>query len=210
MNRLFRSRWIAYSKTALGWLGLVLFSFTGITGIANGEIPRQLSYYGFLSDPSGKPIVGSQTITFRLYDDPASGNRLWEETHQVNLNKGLFQVLLGEKENLDVTFDRPLWMTLEVNREGEMTPRLPLVSVGYALNAAALDSVPASYFLRADRGGKIQGALSVEGTLLVQGKPAMIWDRRSIIMVGLVSFACGALGGVLVFTLARILTHGKR
>ena len=206
MKRLFRFRWTIYFRAVLGLTGSVFLFFAGI---AAAEIPRQLSYYGFLSDSSGKPIVGAQTITFRLYDDPASGNKLWEETHQVSLNKGLFQVLLGEKENLNIAFDRPLWMTLEVNREGEMDPRLPLVSVGYALNAAALDSVPANYFLRTDRGGEIQGALSVEGPLLIQGKPAMMWDRRSILMVGLVSFACGSLGGVLVFTLARMVTHGK-
>lgn len=195
MNRLSQLLWI-----------IVFSLFFCLGRIGYAQIPRQLSYYGVLTDASGQPLVGSHSITFRLYDAPIAGNKLWEEIHQVNVSKGIFQVLLGEKQYLDIAFDRPLWISLEVNREGEMNPRLPLVSVGYALNAASLDSVPATQFLRVDRGGEIKGPLSVDGVLLVQGKPAMAWDQRAILMMGLVSFACGSLGGALVFTLARLFS----
>lgn len=195
----------------LPWItGFSFLCFFLLPVLTRAEIPRQLSYYGLLSDSSGNPLVGAHSITFRLYDDLSTGSRLWEESHQVNLDKGIFQVVLGMAQPLDITFDRPLWISLEVNREGEMSPRLPLVSVGYALNAASLNSVPAANFLRSDHGGEIQGSLSVQGMLLVQDKPVMVWDQRSILMVGLVSLACGALGGILVFTLARLFSSSKK
>ncbi|MBI1976234.1 MAG: hypothetical protein HYS56_01855 [Candidatus Omnitrophica bacterium] len=192
----------------VGLLGLwVIFSL--FTAGAAAEVPRQLSYSGFLSDAVGKPMVGAHSITFRLYDNPSAGRELWEETHEIDVQKGIFQVVLGTRKSLDVVFDRPLWLSLEVNQEGEMNPRLPLVSVGYALNAASLDSVPATQFLRTDRGGEVQGSLAINGVLMVEGKPVMKWDQRSVLMVGLTSFASGALGGVLVFTLARFMASRK-
>ena len=55
-----------------------------------------ISYQGWLTDPNGKPLNGSYTMRFIVYDDEVAGSALWDSG---NLNRvvetGLFNVKLG-------------------------------------------------------------------------------------------------------------------
>ena len=84
------------------------------------------------------PYNGSIDITFRLYDDPTGGWLLWEETQAVQVDNGLFDVMLGAVSPLDdlaVYFSNQQWLSVQpAGAASELTPRQPLGAVGYAMN----------------------------------------------------------------------------
>ena len=97
-------------------------------------------------DSNGLPLANATyTITFRLYDALTGGNKLWEERHDasqsgVPVTNGTFTVVLGSLTALDpAAFTQPLWLTIQLEGEAEMSPRQQLTSVPFALTAAQLD-----------------------------------------------------------------------
>ncbi|MBN1885479.1 MAG: hypothetical protein JW876_08160 [Candidatus Krumholzibacteriota bacterium] len=104
---------------------------------AFAEVPRTLDYQGVLTGADG-PVVpdGSYTMTFRIYDVPAGGSALWEETSDAAVGKGIFSVTLGMAVPLDLPFDGQYWLGISVEGETELSPRVQLTAVAYSLNAA--------------------------------------------------------------------------
>ncbi len=91
-----------------------------------------ISYQGYLTDRnSGEAVNGDISITFRIYDTESGGYPLWVETHSlVNIDNGLFSLLLGSINNLEtINFNQSLWLGVEVNGDGEMTPRYQLTGL---------------------------------------------------------------------------------
>ena len=137
------------------------------------EVPQLIAYQGVLSETAGGPLVGEHTLTFRLYNTESGGSKLWEEAHRVNLLKeddGTFSITLGSVTTFGtLDFNQPLWISIEVDGDGEMTPRLRLTAVGYAINADKLDSLDSSSFLRADVDTATSGKLTITraGTALL-------------------------------------------
>ena len=43
-------------------------------------VPLQLTQQGRVLDSNNVALSGTQSITFRIYDDPTSGSMLWDET----------------------------------------------------------------------------------------------------------------------------------
>ena len=118
-----------------------------ITSPLFAEIPHLISYQGKLGDKDGKPLTGSYNITFRIYDAETGGNLKWSEAHSgVVVNKGYFSLMLGSLTTLNLPFDQPYWLTIQVGGDPEMTPRQRLASSGYAYRAesakAADNGVP--------------------------------------------------------------------
>ena len=122
--------------------------------VARADVPQLLNYQGRLTEADGAPLVGDHTVTFRIYDAQDQGSKLWEETHQIALavdDTGIFSIVLGSLTPFaTLDFNKPLWLSLEVDGEGEMVPRLRLAAVGYAINADTLDGLTSAQFLRAD------------------------------------------------------------
>ncbi len=86
----------------------------------------KISYYGYLIDRnSGQPVDSAISISLRIYDAENGGTPIWEETHSsVNVEEGYFDVSLGSVNPLaGIDFNRDLWLGVEVNADGEMTPR---------------------------------------------------------------------------------------
>ncbi|MCD6531574.1 hypothetical protein J7K99_03920 [bacterium] len=104
-------------------------------------VPHSINYQGKITNSSGVALDGTYDMVFRLYDVSTGGTALWSETHSsVNVHRGLFDVLLGETNPINLPFDGQYYLEIEV--EGEvLTPRIPLNSVGYAFRAANADSV---------------------------------------------------------------------
>jgi hypothetical protein len=113
------------------------------------------SYQGQLTDSSGAPVTdGDYQMTFRLYnaDDAAVGNSLWRETQTVPVSDGLFNVTLGATEQITTAlFAQQLWLGVEVEGDGEMTPRQQLTGAPYAMSLVA--------------GAGIQGAINKDDPL---------------------------------------------
>lgn len=112
--------------------------FTGT--VYSQSIPRQLSHQGVLSKSDGTAVDnGNYEIQFRLYDQFDGGSAVWNENHSaVFIQAGLYNVMLGQQDPLDITFDRPYWLGISINGEDEMTPRIQLAAVPYSLQAASV------------------------------------------------------------------------
>jgi hypothetical protein len=114
--------------------------------------PRIINYQGFLADSLDQPITGTVSMSFGIYDAPTMGSELWSETQNVDVNVGVFDVLLGSVTPIteDVfTGGTDRW--IELNVEGEpLAPRTMITSVGYAHVASYADT--AGYALSAPTG----------------------------------------------------------
>jgi hypothetical protein len=116
----------------------VVLLLIALTFLSEAQVPRTLSYQGVLSDTSGAPKPdGSYTLTFRLYATSTGVSALWTETKTLNAKQGIFNTILADQTPFgdSVNFDRPYWLSIQVGTESELSPRIPLTSVAYSLNA---------------------------------------------------------------------------
>ncbi len=107
---------------------------------AYADVPRLISVQGRLTDNFNTLITAPTDFTFKIYDAETLGNLLWTEPWTgasaiTPDSSGVFSVLLGSSNPLNIGFDEPYW--LEVQIEGEaLTPRQQMGSSGYAINIA--------------------------------------------------------------------------
>ncbi len=100
------------------------------------QIPQTMSYQGVLTGTDGFPVPdGSVSLTFRLYDSSENGDTLWEETQDVSVSKGIFNVILGSSNPLNIPFDKQYWMGISIGGDAELTPRAALTASPYSLNS---------------------------------------------------------------------------
>ncbi|MFQ5677059.1 MAG: hypothetical protein ACE5G1_14280, partial [bacterium] len=122
----------------------VLFVLS-LVSFASAQIPQTMSYQGVLTVADGNPVDdGAVSLIFNLYDAAAGGTALWEETQQVTTTNGLFNVILGSVNPLDLPFDKPYWLGITVGQDGEMAPRIALTASPYSLGATATVTEPAA------------------------------------------------------------------
>ena len=142
-------------------------------------------------------------MTFRLYGQLAEGAEVWAEYHEtVALDEGRFVAVLGSVTALPADFSQPLYLEIQVGAE-VLSPRLPLRSVPYALQAARVDAggvdgaavrdgviskaklgrdlAGAGLVQNSDGGLRIAGG-GVVGTMIAEGAVANghIADRKSV------------------------------
>jgi hypothetical protein len=130
-----------------GWLALSFILSTGMiltTLPAAYAVPMMTNYQGTLKDSKGKLLNNSVvTLTFAVYDVPASGTALWTETHSgVSVKDGAFSVVLGSIVNIPETVAQgERYLGVTVNTDAEMTPRQALVSGFFAMRAGVAEAV---------------------------------------------------------------------
>lgn len=124
-------------------LMLVLLLGPGLQSGTHAASPVDLNYQGYLTDPSGAPENGSVNVTFALYNVSSGGVPLWSDTLAITVSNGLFSVPLGRPGNAfpPGLFDNPVWIGINAEGDGEMTPRRPMTSVGFAFHADDADSL---------------------------------------------------------------------
>ena len=126
-----------YSKVSIKhalFLSILLLVLATQTSL--GEIPKQISYQGVLTDEAGKPADGFYDITFRIYTQ--QGETLWSEAQDVEVSKGVFNAILGSREPLNLPFDKPYLLGITVD-DTELQPRIPLTASPYSLNAPSIN-----------------------------------------------------------------------
>jgi len=109
---------------------------------STGEVPHLLNFQGRLDDADGQVVPdGDQTLIFRLFDAPAGGTQLWQETQIVTTTDGLFNVLLGSVTPIpDAAFDADsCYLEVEPQGSAPLSPRSRITSVAYARRAAEAD-----------------------------------------------------------------------
>lgn len=152
--------------TPVVWLVVCLISsLIFLVAAVWAGVPWSINYQGRLSDASGKSVKGTYSFTFRLYDASTGGNKVWEEAQGLTLSEedsGVFSCILGSATALTaVDFNTPLWLSIQVGSDSEMTPRQRLTSSGYALNADMVDGLDSAKFLRSDVDTATSGKLTI-------------------------------------------------
>ena len=118
-------------------IGLVLL-LTLLSSVGYAQIPLKMNYQGYLTNAAGVPIDGTLQMVFSIYNVSVGGSPLWTETHSVTVNQGVYGVILGEGSTptpINLPFDTPYYLGVQVGADPEMTPRKILTSVGYAFRA---------------------------------------------------------------------------
>jgi hypothetical protein len=106
---------------------------------ASAAVPGTISFTGRVAD-AGAPVTGDHTLTFKLFDDPATGTELWTETKTVTVQDGVLAVALGEATALSPGLFNGSPLYLEVTVDATvMSPRMAIQSVPYAIKAGTAD-----------------------------------------------------------------------
>jgi hypothetical protein len=122
---------------------------TAVTAPAEGAtVPHLVTFSGVLKDASGKPMTGTVTAAFSVYEFQEGGSPLWVETQAVRADaQGRYTVLLGatQPEGLPLdlfTTGKARWVGVQPQLPATAEqPRVLLVGVPYALKAADADTL---------------------------------------------------------------------
>jgi hypothetical protein len=152
-------------------------------GTAGGaEPPGLISYQGVLRDASDRPLTGTYDMIFRFVDAASGGTLLLTDYHTgpngVVVSGGLFTAYLGggmlspgTEASIQGVFANRSGVYVEVQVGSEtLSPRVQVVSAGYALNAGRVGGQVAGDFL--DKGVTAQvkaGPLTANGGLVGNG-----------------------------------------
>jgi hypothetical protein len=106
-------------------------------------VPDRLNFQGALTSATGTSLSdGTYLITFSLYDVASGGTPLWTEVQSVALLNGVFSVELGSVNAITPDlFTSDSYLGIAVDSDAEMSPRRPLLSVGYAFKADDADTL---------------------------------------------------------------------
>lgn len=116
------------------WLSSANFVFA-----ATGPL-KQINFQGKVANKtSGTNISdGNYSFTFKLYTASSGGAAIWTETKTLTVTNGIFQTLLGDTTSLPGSVDfntDNIYLGVEFNSDGEMSPRIRFSAVPYAFNA---------------------------------------------------------------------------
>ena len=127
------------------FLAIVALVFSTLYVFANNAhaatgINRQINFQGKLVvNPQGTNVSNtSYTVVFTFYDKASGGTALWTETQTVNTVDGIFRVALGSITPFPANFNfnwSGLYLGINVNSDGEMSPRIQMAAVPFAFNA---------------------------------------------------------------------------
>jgi hypothetical protein len=127
------------------WAAALLALALSLPGFSWAALPQTLNYQGRLTlTGSGGPVPDStgNTVVFRLFDSLSGGTQVWTETWNgtVATKSGLFNVVLGSISPLNIAFDIPYWLEIQVNGDASpMTPRQPLTMAPFSFRAKDLE-----------------------------------------------------------------------
>ncbi len=102
-------------------------------------INQTINFQGKVVNSNGTNVTdGEYTFVFRIYNVSTGGTHLWTETQSnVQVTAGVFRVALGSTTaitGVDFNTDS-LYLGINFNSDGEMTPRVRFATVPYAFNA---------------------------------------------------------------------------
>lgn len=126
---------------------------------------RTISFSARLKNASGGVVAdGYYNVSFRLYQQSTNGSHIWSETYndtngaesgddyRVRVINGYLNVKLGSRQAFEqnVNWEDDLWLTMNIGGtsqianpdniawDGEMSPRIQLTAVPYALSSGAV------------------------------------------------------------------------
>lgn len=110
------------------------------TSEARADVPARVTFTARLVNGT-TAFDGPVQVQLRLFPAPGGGTSVWSETHDTTAAGGLVALAMGERTPLDATVvtGAPLYLQVTVNGT-DLSPRLAIGSVPYALVAARADS----------------------------------------------------------------------
>ncbi|MEI8338745.1 MAG: hypothetical protein WCF91_02345, partial [bacterium] len=150
-----RTRVGAWKLTTVFVATIAVLATLYVTGIIGGSSQPKasaapadtLNFQARLQSSSGAIVPdGSYSIQFNLYDLATGGSSLWTETNSVSVVNGYVSVYLGANTPFpnNIAWDQSTYVTMNVNSDGEMSPRLKLTAVPYAFMAKYANQLQAS------------------------------------------------------------------
>ena len=124
-------------------------------------VTQSITYQGMLTNAAGTPLMGTYTVTFKLYEVSSGGSALATDTHSVQASKGVFTTQITAASSF---FDgRALWLGITVGADAEMTPRQEIQPVPFSLSmrpgAKIVGSFPGFILDVINNGGSFSPAL---------------------------------------------------
>ena len=109
--------------------------------LVNADIPRKISFQGYLSTPSGVPVTGEYVLDFAIYDSQVGGEQLWNDMDTLEISNGQFHAYLGDNTPLPGSIFTGDIVWLETSVDGGMiTERQPIVSSAYSFRSLVADT----------------------------------------------------------------------
>src|SRR3989344_2732248 len=148
---------------ALTALAIVVMFSCARFPVAQAAINKKINYQGKLANSSNVAVAdGTYAMEFKLYTQLSGGSAIWTETlacaNEVQVTNGLFSVMLGGVTTLvDVDFNQTLYLGVNIESDGEMTPRKIIGAVPSAFVSDTLDGLDSAQFLRSDTGSVTSG-----------------------------------------------------
>jgi len=161
-----------------------------VWGQSQARVPRTMNIQGVLKDDLDHVLPnGNYTVTFMLWDAEFEGSDLWGETVVVTQQGGFFSTILGETEDFDPTvFNNTLWMSMQIEGDSEMEPRIQMTSVATALSAGLVD-----------RGAAVLSLNGLKNNVILQGGANVtITQQDSTLTIAATSGAGGDDGDWLI------------
>jgi hypothetical protein len=120
-------------------ISLFVFLVSLFTSPGFAAIPETISYQGRLTKKDGSPVdPGLYPVTLSLYTAENASTAVWVENQTVETKNGYFSCALGTQTSFasqGVQFNQPYYLGVKVGTEPEMSPRMQLQSVPYAIYA---------------------------------------------------------------------------
>lgn len=177
------------------------------TARADPEYAR-VSFQGKLANTNGAAVAdGGCDMVFNFHDAASGGTLLLSDRHvapdrAVLVSGGLYSVLLGggdivagaESNLWNVFLNHPaVYLGVSVNSEPEMTPRLLLARVPYAVraeDALTLGGKAASQFVQVTSNGNttVSGTMSVLGNIVTSGRHFFSTPKTGRVTLGPADF----------------------
>ncbi|MDD4909316.1 MAG: tail fiber domain-containing protein [Candidatus Omnitrophica bacterium] len=136
--------------------------------------PREMYIQAKVTNKQGDAITGSHSVIFRLYSASSGGTAIWTETQTVTVGTdGILGAYLGSSTALPTTldFDSTYYLSIEVDSDGEMSPRIKLSAAPYGLGAYMIGGLEATSFLRSDAADTAAGNITFQ-----KADPSLIFD----------------------------------
>ncbi|MDD5592940.1 MAG: hypothetical protein PHV44_06605, partial [Candidatus Omnitrophica bacterium] len=130
------------------------------------DIPQELFFQAKITTKDGTALTGSHSIVFRIYAAETGGTVLWTETQSVTADSsGVLSCYLGSTTAFPSTidFNTTYYLSIDVDGDGEMSPRIKLVPSINALNADRLDGLNSLQLLRSDAADTMEATLTFSG-----------------------------------------------
>ncbi len=121
-------------------------TYAGVSTRAYAAGSSELNFQARLMNASGGivPDGNSYSVQFKLYDAASGGTNEWTETQgSMTVKSGYLSVHLGSVTPFGSSIDwsQEHWLTMNVNGDGEMSPRLKLTAVPYAFRSGQADKL---------------------------------------------------------------------